>query len=164
MRPTRLGIATLALLAGCGHYDLSVARPVAAAVRDDRPTAFAIDPLRYTVQSAEGHLVVEIYNPTAAPVELVGGESAVVDPAGESHRLLDRTIPPAAYVKLIEPPLRPWYDEPPGIPVGRRRPAAADETEYWDWPPQAGDVRLHLSFRGPTPFTHDLVFRRVARQ
>lgn len=165
-RQTRLAVplgVAVAMAGGCAGYGLSLVRPIAAPVSDDRPTAFAIDSLRYTVQSAEGHLVLDVYNPTDRTVRLDGRASSVVDPAGQSHPLFDQTIAPDAHVKVIEPPLRPWYGRPLELQLGGTEPGP-DGPAFWDWPDGAGTVRLRLAFDGGVPFEHLIVLRRDRRQ
>jgi hypothetical protein len=131
------------------------------------------------MQSAEGRLVIEIFNPTSDTILLLGRQSSVADPAGQSHPLADQTIAPGSFVKLILPPMRPQATPTgPSIGVGfstggsqadwdnnnwpRSVDAAnADSTLYWDWDDE-GDARLTLVFRrgNDQQFQHEFTFHR----
>lgn len=147
-----------------------------------------LDPLEYRMQSAEGRLVIKIFNPTADTILLLGRLSTVVDGGDQSHPLVDQTIAPGSFVKLILPPLRPRL-EPSGPRFGigfgviaYRAPARpfrqamahhryddqpryysvydADDPTYWDWEGES-DMRLTLIFRrGNDEFKHEFAFHR----
>ena len=70
-----------------------------------------IDPLEYRLRSYENRLVVNVFNPTPDPVTLAGERSYVVAPNGQSHPLRGQTIAPDTFVKMILPPMRPYYRE-----------------------------------------------------
>jgi hypothetical protein len=134
------------------------------------------------MQSAEGRLVIEIFNPTSDTILLLGRQSSVVDSTGQSHPLVDQTIAPSSFAKLILPPMRPQVTPTGpsigvGISSGGTRPdwdnndwprsvdaANADSALYWDWESE-GDVRLTLVFRRGNDqqqqqFQHEFTFRR----
>jgi len=117
------------------------------------------------MQSSEGHLVIKVFNPTNDTILLLGRLSSVVDPGGQSHPLLDQTIAPASFVKLILPPLRPQVTPTgPSIGIGvgvvgyRDAPGPYDDHPryfavydasdplYWDWQGET-DVKLTLVYR-----------------
>jgi hypothetical protein len=94
---------------GCAKYEFDLIQPqeLSAHVGRKAPVTVRYDPLVYRLQAADGRLVVWVDNPTDRPVLLVGEQSALVDPDGESHPLRGQTIAPGSFVKLILPPLRP---------------------------------------------------------
>ena len=116
----------ISFLVGCARYEFEVLEPPEFATRVGRKTGTAADirrePLDYHMRAYEGRLVMNIFNTDDQPIELLGDQSFVVDPEGESHPLLTATIAPNSYIKLILPPLRPYYRSEPrfgfGIGVG----------------------------------------------
>ncbi len=175
-----LALGPALLLAGCGgsQFELVAPPPVAGPVGGP---SFVIDPLRYTVAAEDDRLAIRVDNPTGDTVRLDGRDSSVVDPAGQSHPLVDQTIAPASHVVVVLPPLRPWFGatadvgrsvavQTPGGPTPVEQGASADpgydraSPVYWDWP-GPGDVRVRLAYRRPdgTGFAHDLAFRRTKR-
>ena len=108
MRPIVLPLLLL-LTAGCATYEFDLVEPadLRAHVGRKATTTVPVDPLVYRLRAAEGRLVMWIDNPTSDPIQLVGERSTVVDPRGESHPVVGRTIAPGSFVKLIFPPLRP---------------------------------------------------------
>ena len=173
---TRPALSTLLLawLVGCGSYRYDLAGPAdVAGPVSGTPRRFDLDPLRYAVATGDDRLSIEVTNPTGQTVRLLGGDSSVVDPAGQSHPLIDQTIAPAAAVKVVLPPLRPWggsaYDagndvvQPSSAWLGSGSTPGYDRANpvYWDWP-GPGRVRVHLVFRRAdgTGFAHDLAFDR----
>jgi hypothetical protein len=63
------------LCAGCASYQYDVVQPTdhAAHVTADQPDEFALDGLQYRLIEYDGRLVMEIFNPTNAAIELTGG-------------------------------------------------------------------------------------------
>jgi hypothetical protein len=102
---------------GCAHYEYDLVQPpgLAQHVGADRPVDVTREPLVYRLQTYENRLVMQVHNPTAAPVRLLGDRSTAVDPRGQSHPLRTQTIAPASFIKLVLPPLRPHLA--PGGPV-----------------------------------------------
>ena len=173
-----------ALLSGCAHYQYDLLQPAADAgpVAGDDRRSFDIDPLRYTVATADDRLSIRIYNPTVDTIRLVGRASSVVDPADRSHPLIDQTIAAESYVIVVLPPLRPFGSTlevgapsavptvTPGgpTPVEQGNDSLSDDPGYdraspvyWDWP-GPGDARIHLAYRRAdgSHFEHDLTVRR----
>lgn len=185
-----LALTLLSTLSGCARYEYDIVQPadLAQHMGSDGDVVFARDPLLYRMRTYENHLVIQIHNPTTQPITLMGGQSFVVDPQGQSHPLRTRTIAPDAFIKLILPP------EPPdlvpagptlgiGLDVGTVHPygpggmyglvddpfwytpryymAVDPEGAPWTWRDE-GDVRLGLVFQrwnGP-PFDQQFVFHR----
>ncbi len=95
-----------AALGGCVRYEYDVVEPpdLSQRVGSKAPVRFPIGELEYRLQTSDNRLVMLIYNRADEPVKLLGEDSFVVDPGGESHPLDGRTIPPGSHVKLILPP------------------------------------------------------------
>ena len=187
-----IGFVTSACCGGCARYEYDIVRPpdVARHVGADHDTIVFIAPLEYRLRSVDNYLVMRVFNPTRAPIRLLGQESFAVDPHRQSHPLRGQTIAPGTYIKLIFPPLRPRL-EPTGPSIGigfgarygygwyRRGYWARDpfydpywdvpryytvydaDVFYWDWPGES-DVRLAMVYQQADlkPFTHEWVFHR----
>lgn len=110
----------LVFLTGCANYEYDLVEPAGLALHvGQQQVRIDVPPLQYRLQTYESRLVLEIYNPTPADVQLLGERSAVVDPSGQSHPLANAAIPPNSYLKLILPPLRPQvYNSGPTIGIG----------------------------------------------
>jgi hypothetical protein len=104
---------------GCARYEFDLVHPpdLARHVGADKPVEVTLDPLTYQLQTTESRLVMRIHNPTDGPVRLLGDQSVVVDPHGQSHPLRSQAIAAGSYIKLIFPPLRPTL-EPRGPVIG----------------------------------------------
>jgi len=181
----------LVLIGGCTHYGYDLVRPsdLARHIGSKEDATFDYDPLNYRLRAVENRLVMQIFNPTSDPITLVGERSYAVDPGGQSHPLRGQTIAPNTFIKLILPPMRPYYYQSSptigfgvGLGVGRvyRRPwgyaprvpyyydepryiTYYDESDvsYWDWEGQT-DARIHLTYRqGQKTFEQEFVFHRV---
>src|SRR5258706_11458167 len=138
------------------------------------------------MQAVESRLLMFVVNSTDDPIELIGQESTAVDPAGQSHPFRGQSIAPHRFVKLILPPMQPYYRSGPtfGFGLGIQSyhcgrypygggvygpfwdwPAyfeVVDETStlYWNWEGQS-DARVRLTFRrGREVFHHNFLFRR----
>src|SRR5687768_949125 len=89
-----IGMALLTLAAtGCTRYDYALVNPpdVAGPVGRKAPTVVTREPLRYELLAKEDRLVMIVHNDAdEAAVKLVGEDSYVVDPGGESHPLPTR--------------------------------------------------------------------------
>src|SRR5262245_50127092 len=113
MRRMRLNVPLLTLfgllVGGCARYEYDVVRPddLTGHVGTKEDVVFTRDPLEYRLRTADNRLVMRIYNPTDAPITLLGARSSVVDPDGQSHPLPSMTAAPESFIKLILPPLRP---------------------------------------------------------
>ena len=105
--------------AGCTRYEFDLVNPpnLARHVGADKPVEVTLDPLTYRLQTAESRLVMQVHNPTDGPVRLLGDQSIVVDPRGQSHPLRGQAIAAGSFIKLIFPPLRPTL-EPRGPVIG----------------------------------------------
>lgn len=174
MRASLIAIGFL-LLAGCAHYEFNIVRPPDLAKHvgrsEDAVAAFTRDGLDYRLQAYEGRLVMLVGNPGDEPVEILGAQSFVVDPQKQSHPIPSQAIGPKSYVRLIFPPLRPYYAAPgyawdgwpyddgyfpmyvvvPNVPPGY----------FWDWEDQTS-VTIRLACRrGQQNFALELVVARV---
>ena len=182
MTRTSTAAATFALLwipllGGCARYEFDLVEPAELArhISSKAEAVVPLDPLEYRLRAVEGRLVMNILNPTDDPVTLLGAQSYVVAPSGQSHPLRSQTIAPHTFVRLILPPMRPYYRSGPtfGIGVGvgishrvhgrgfYRGPWGYDpffdepryytlydesDVTYWDWKGET-DVRLRLVFQ-----------------
>jgi hypothetical protein len=180
-------------LTGCAHYEFNVVSPpdLRRHVGVERDTVFHLDPLEYRLRADENHLVVRIFNTSPDMIRLLGDQSSVVDPSGQSHPLRTQAIAPRAYLKFILPPMayyQPVYGPTFGIGWGYgygwhhhwyagggfepywydlywdepRYVATYGEGGFWRWS-GPGDVRLVLTFQRGTekPFTQEWTFERV---
>jgi hypothetical protein len=178
-------LIVVCLSAGCAHYEYDIVEPpeLRQHVGANADVVFSRTPLVYRMRSYENHLVIQIQNPTPQPIQLLGGQSYVVDPQGQSHPLAMVTIAPQAFIKLILPPVPPEpvptgpsigfgfvvdaSQSPTTYPLTRPewvRPVFAVTdiaNDYWSWEGET-DVRASFTFRqgGQPPFTHAFVFHR----
>lgn len=132
-------------------------------------------------------MVIQIQNETPLPIQLLGGQSFVVDPEGQSHPLDEETIAPQSFIKLVLPPIVPEVTPVgpvigfglgissiygPGYDLSFENPlwvrpryyASADvESRFWKWDGET-NVRLSLTFghvgSAEAPFTQAFVFHR----
>src|SRR5688572_22465805 len=105
-------ISSLALLCGCARYEYDLIHPpeLRRHVGEKADEVIRLEPLEYKLRSVDNRLVIRVYNRGDVPLLLLGEQSVVVAPDGESHPLRGRTIPPGSFVKLIFPPLRPRFE------------------------------------------------------
>jgi hypothetical protein len=110
MRVTALLLAAL-FVNGCARYEYDLIQPRALARHiGTEPATLPVDPLVYQLQSVQNHLVMQIRNPTAEPIVLLGDRSVIVDPDGQSHSLASQTIAPQSFIRLILPGWRAVYE------------------------------------------------------
>jgi len=175
------------LAGGCAKYEFDLVEPadLAAHVGRDKETVIKRDELEYRMQAVDSRLLMFVVNSTDDAIELIGPESTAVDPGGQSHPFRSQSIAPHSYVKLILPPMRPYYRTGPtfgfGVGIHAERGcypygpwwydpfwdepmyfAVYDETDtlYWSWEGE-GEARIRLTFRrGREVFHHNFVFRR----
>lgn len=186
-----LGILVLGSI-GCARFEYDVVRPEEFAGRAPTRVDYIVerDPLEYRLRAVGGRLVVRIYNQSEESITLLGSQSTVVDPTGQSRPLITQTIAPQSFIKIMLPPPRPRvYQTGPSIGIGvggtyrragyegynegynggfndfaePRYLAVYDESSpvFWEWRGE-GQVRLTLVFaRAGGTFTHDFVIARV---
>jgi hypothetical protein len=100
-----LGLAAAVLSSGCAKYEYDLVQPPELARHvGDTWTVATIDPLEYRLRTYENHLIVQVWNHSTEPIQLLGDRSVVVDPKGQSHPLRSQAIAPNSYLKLILPP------------------------------------------------------------
>lgn len=126
--------ATLVMLAsflcGCARYEYDLTQPPGLARHiGPAPTTLPVDPLVYQLQTVDNHLVMDIRNPANEPILLLGERSVIVDPEGQSHRLMSQTIAPHSFIRLVLPPFPEVYE--------------------WDEPYWAGGYGGYWYYRGP---------------
>ena len=185
-----LPLVIVAFITGCARYEYDITRPTELAMHIGSKTDAIAPwpPLEYRFRAVENRLVMNIYNTTDDPIQLLGERSSVVDPGGQSHPLRSQPIAPNSYIKQILPPYRPRIQRTGpsfGIGVGtrigdRRRRAypydafddpfydepryfavIEDNALYWNWPGE-GQIRMMLVFtHKDETFTHEFVIRRV---
>src|SRR5450432_2095764 len=117
----RLTYLIVLLLAGCASYEYDITRPPELATHIGSKTEAIVprDPLEYRLIAVEDRLVMNIYNPTDDTITLVGPQSSVVDPNGQSHPLRTQTMASHSFVKLILPPQPPTIQRSgPSIGIG----------------------------------------------
>ncbi|HEY8748106.1 MAG TPA: hypothetical protein VIM11_09035 [Tepidisphaeraceae bacterium] len=169
-------------MSGCAQSAFDIAQPpqFAQQIERDRDTTLKLSPLEYRFRSVEDRLVLRVYNASSDPISLLGPDSYLVDPEGQSHPLLSQTIPPQSFIKLILPPLPPdRTPEGPSIAFGvsssglgidtgqsalERAAAPRNNVDQWSW---GIDQSVRLTFRfqrgSDPPFTHSFSLRRHAR-
>jgi hypothetical protein len=124
MRSASIAIFALfvcVISAGCARYEYDIVEPreFTRHIGRDVDAVVQIDPLTYRLRSADNRLVMRVYNNTDESIELLGAQSSVVDPNGQSHPLRSMSIAPHSFIKLIFPPPRPQvYDNGPTFGVG----------------------------------------------
>src|SRR5437773_1726234 len=114
-------LAICATVGGCTHYEFDLIRPPELGRHIGRSADEAIDrgPLIYRFTTYENRLVMRVYNTTDDPIELLGAQSVVVDPSGQSRPMPRQTIAPHSFMKLIFPPIRQEiYPTGPSIGFG----------------------------------------------
>ena len=153
---------------------------------EDRDVILSRGPLLYRLRSYQNHLVIQIQNETSQPLQLLGGQSFVVDPDGQSHPLDEQTIAPnrssSWCCRQLCPRLRGrtrrWLRarRQLGLRAGIRRflenpllvrpgyCASADlDNRFWKWEGES-NVQLSLTFghagSKAEPFTQAFVFHR----
>jgi hypothetical protein len=115
MFPLRLATVALFLTpllgAGCARYEYDLVQPPELARHVGRSEVVVpVDPLEYRLRTVENRLV----SPTDEPVALIGSQSYIVSPNGQSHPLRPQTIAPHTFIPIILPPMRPYYYYPTG--------------------------------------------------
>src|SRR5205085_8901999 len=131
---------------------------------EKEPSVVTIEPLTYRMKTYDDHLVMLIENSTSDPIQLLGDQSSVVGPNGQSHPLRNQSIAPSSYIKLIFPPIRPYVDRwGPSIgfgvgyhanrpfdnwddPLPRYLYISDDSALYWEWDGE-GHARMTLVFQ-----------------
>ena len=116
-------LSACALLGGCARYEYDLVHPpeLRRHVGPKTDQVIRLDSIEYRLRTVDNRLVMRAYNRSDVPLQLLGEQSVVVAPDGESHPIRGRTIPPGSYVKLIFPPPRPRiqnYGPTFGVGVG----------------------------------------------
>ncbi|HEX3358916.1 MAG TPA: hypothetical protein VHS31_18200 [Tepidisphaeraceae bacterium] len=116
---------------GCTHfeYDLTEPTDIATHIGTKTDTTIKLDPLEYRFRAYDDHLIVQIFNPTEDSIQLMGDQSAVVDPQGQSHPLRGATMEPHSFIKLILPPPPPVI-QPTGPSIGIGLGYVATQSRY----------------------------------
>jgi hypothetical protein len=115
LRPASVALLLIPLLGGCARYEYDLVEPAELARHIGKAEEVVpVDPLEYRLRTVENRLVIHVVNPTDEPVTLVGPQSYIVSPGGQSHPLRAQTIAPNTFIPLILPPVRPAYYYPSG--------------------------------------------------
>lgn len=180
----KIAIALLPLLlGGCARYQYQIVSParIAGVIGDTASTRVDLSPLVYDFRTYENHLILRIENPTVESIQLMGDQSFVVSPDGQSHPLATQMIASHSFIKLILPPVQPppqpsgpsitfglGYTTGSAVPIHQIPPDPdntyffyiGDSDVYWEWTGQS-DVRLELVFsEGQRTFKQNFVFTR----
>jgi hypothetical protein len=123
----------LLLAGGCARYEYDLVEPadLAAHIGRDKDTVIKRDELEYRFQVVDSRLLMYIVNSTDDQIELVGPQSTAVDPGGQSHPFRSQAIAPHSFVKLILPPMRPYYRAGPTFGIGVGVHAHRGHGSYW---------------------------------
>jgi hypothetical protein len=120
----RIGLMSFLVIAwlactGCTRYEYDITHPPDLATHIAKDEAVvAREPFQYRMKVVDNHLVMLIDNRTDDAFQLLGEQSSVVDPNGQSHPLRPMAIAPHSYGKLIFPPVEPRYYYPSGPVFG----------------------------------------------
>lgn len=109
------------LLSACTRYayDLTAPPDLAQRIPRDKGAAISLDSINYRFDIVDTHLIIRAYNNGPDPIELLGNESFIVDPSGQSRPMKSQTIPPGTFIKVILPPQQILYRDPgPRIGIG----------------------------------------------
>jgi hypothetical protein len=179
-------VLTLIALAafGCAKYEFVIVQPDESAGRLTRQErAIAREPLVYHLTDNSNRLHIRIENPTDTPITLVGDQSYLVTPDGQSQPLRTGTIAPHTWAGFTVPPLvreyrrsgvsfgigvGTWGGDGGGFVGAGYDPFFDDfaylptDTPAWQW--KTGEVRMHLQFHWPDQqpdrFEHDWTIAR----
>src|SRR5687768_15397193 len=114
-------LALLFCATGCASYEHRLVQPkeLAGHIGAKQDYIVNIGPVEYRLRTVESRLVMRIYNRTETAIQLLGDQSAAVDPDGQSHPLRSQTIAPGSFIKLLLPPNRPQIRRTgPSIGIG----------------------------------------------
>src|SRR5688572_20243084 len=163
---------------GCARYEYDVVKPQDLAGHIGSKADYDVEreALEYRFRSYDNRLVMRVYNETHEPIHLQGDRSFVVDPQGQSRPLRSQTIAPHSFMKLIFPPVRPYWNTGPSVgfgvgyvatssdgggrsgahPAVVHRPTYIDQPRYytlndggevyWDWRGE-GEIRVTLVYQ-----------------
>jgi hypothetical protein len=173
-------ISLLLALSGCANYEYQLVQPDEFAQHIGAKNLATIQrpPLEYQFETVDQHLVMLIHNHTTDPIDLIGYQSTVVDPNGESHPVRSARIAPDSFVRFVFPPYQREIEhyEPGGFytwaggPYRHRHITYYDPGYYyttflytnydWDWPAQL-PAKFTFTFRQKDQtFTQDFVFQK----
>ncbi|MDB6111427.1 MAG: hypothetical protein JWR69_3177 [Pedosphaera sp.] len=179
----------MAIASGCQTPTYRLTQP-AGAVQEvgNQPVSVPQDPLDYRFVRNEGRLGMQVFNPTDDYITLLGKESYVVDPSGQTHPFRTGVLAPHSVSGMFLPPVQSVYHATdPNIGNGsgigffshyedfyypfhagyyddfNPGPGAPyariATTGKWGW--KSGPVRLHLSYqRNGKTFDHNFGFVR----
>ena len=114
--------AFILLFTGCARYEYDVLEPTDLAGHVGTKSWLGLrrqGDIEYRLRTADDRLVMLVYNRGDATVKLLGDDSALVDPRGESRPLAGATLPPGSHVKRVFPPPPPRVERyGPSIGIG----------------------------------------------
>ena len=184
MRTSLTAVLLVVMMAGCASYNHSIIAPPAyERTITGETTQVDRDGLGYTFQTWDSdRLLVTIKNPAGSPpVQVLGEQSWLVTPDGESRAIPSQAIAPGAHLSLQLPPERKRYESNPsfgvglgtgfgtsgvglgtGVGIGTGSDVYVTE-QPWQWP--AGqEVQLQITYRrdGQT-FSHSWTFGKMKK-
>lgn len=108
----------LICLSGCATYRFDIVNPpdLPRPIGHDQDTVLNVNAMEYRFRAVEDRLVARIYNRGRETVRLLGDQSTVVDPEGQSHPLRGTPLPPGSFMKVVLPPA--LHVEPTGPSIG----------------------------------------------
>lgn len=181
-------LCSLLCAAGCTTYEYNIVQPpdLRRQIGHDRDVVLNAGPLKYRMRAVEDRLVVRIYNVSRDTLRLLGDQSAIITPDGQSLPMRGRMLPAGSYMKLILPPM-PKVEPRGGFQIGLGFGVASgyagpelggyygpawDQPQYvavyddppWQWPVNQ-DVRVILAYQGAgqNTVTQEWVFRKVKK-
>jgi hypothetical protein len=167
---------------GCTSYRYEIATPggPSGIVEKAADLVIPAPPGEIRVRQVENYCVLMIENPSTQPITLDGGESTLVDPAGEARAVATQLVPPGAFTKIVMPPLRQIAPRGPEFRIGFGMHVQAAEpldapvaakymqysdgpVEFWEWSGE-GVVRLIVGLRQNDQLTrHEFVITRTKK-
>lgn len=105
-----MALLLIVLLTGCAKYDFVIVEPEALKQRiSEEPVRIETANLTYHMQARTNALVIQVFNPSAQPIQLLGERSHVVDAYGYSRPINSAVIGANAYAQFMLPPAQPYY-------------------------------------------------------
>lgn len=178
-----LGLACI-IVGGCAKYEIALVDPAefSQTLQRQKEAILHIDPVEYRFSDVNGRLGVRVFNTTGDPLTMLGEQSYIVDPGGQTHPLRGGTIAPDSFIAFALPPIATVYRERSrlsfGLGVGHHshldghfggfgtsfdhdpwKYRGFENVPAWRW--KTGTVRMRLVFdTEPEPLAHEFTFVR----